>query len=125
LSYAAPTKTRQPKRVTETDLLKGRVKELEAKLARVIAETNNYVQLVQDHANTKLEELLQRQVEADGQVLDCWQSNVEELLAENEALRGENERRRAEVERLKGQVSKPKVEKRKGRKKKGVWEVEG
>lgn len=58
----------------------------------VIRDTNLLIEEMEQAANAKLEALLRKQVEADEQVLACWEDNLETLLNENDSFRQEVER---------------------------------
>ena len=62
------------------------------KINFVIRDTNLLIEEMEQAANAKLEALLRKQVEADEQVLACWEDNLETLLNENDSFRQEVER---------------------------------
>ena len=62
------------------------------KINFVIRDTNLLIEEMEQAANAKLEALLRKQVEADEQVLACWEDNLETLLNENNSFRQEVER---------------------------------
>ncbi len=63
-----------------------------AKVSYVIRDTNLFVDQLERDTNTKLETLLKKQVEVDGQVLACWEDNLDTVIKENEMTRLEIER---------------------------------
>ena len=62
------------------------------KIDYIIRDTNLLIDQMEQAANAKLDTLLKKQVEADTQVLTCWEDNLEALLNENEGFRQEVER---------------------------------
>ncbi len=57
------------------------------KVAFIIRDTNLLIDEMEQAANTKLDTLLKKQVEADIQVLNCWEDNLDTVIKENETFR--------------------------------------
>ena len=55
----------------------------------VIRDTNQLIEEMEQAANAKLDTLLKKQVEADTQVLVCWEDNLDTVIKENETFRGQ------------------------------------
>lgn len=51
----------------------------------LIADTNAHIERIEAQANDRLEELISRQIAADGQVLATWQDNARLLWEELKA----------------------------------------
>ena len=62
------------------------------KINFVIRDTNLLIEQMEQAANAKLESLLFKQVEADTQVLTCWEDNLDTVIKENEGIQQEIER---------------------------------
>ena len=58
----------------------------------VIRDTNLLIEEMEQSANTKLDTLLKKQVEADTQVLTCWEDNLDTVIKENETFREQVDR---------------------------------
>jgi hypothetical protein len=67
------------------------------KVQFVIRDTNEHIALLEEQANERLGELLQKQIEADSQVLACWEDNLEAVLSENEQITAERDRLREKL----------------------------
>jgi hypothetical protein len=67
------------------------------KVQFVIRDTNDHIEQLEATTNERLSELLQRQIEADSQVLACWEDNLETVLAENEQIAAERDRLREKL----------------------------
>lgn len=67
------------------------------KVQFVIRDTNHHIEQLEAIANERLSELLQKQIEADTKVLECWEENVETLLTENERIAAEQEKLRSKL----------------------------
>lgn len=63
----------------------------------LIRDTNEHIEQLEATANERLSELLQKQIEADTKVLECWENNVETLLTENERIAAEQDRLRSKL----------------------------
>ena len=63
-----------------------------SKVNFVIRDTNLLIDQMEQAANAKLDTLLQKQVEADTQVLSCWEDNLDTVIKENEGFRQDVER---------------------------------
>ena len=62
------------------------------KINFVIRDTNLLVEEMEQAANTKLDTLLKKQVEADTHVLTCWEDNLDAVIKENETFREQVDR---------------------------------
>ncbi len=58
----------------------------------VIRDTNLLIEEMEQSANAKLGTLLKKQVEADTQVLSCWEDNLDTVIKENETFREQVDR---------------------------------
>lgn len=63
----------------------------------LIRDTNDHIEQLEATANERLSELLQKQIEADAKVLECWENNVETLLTENQRIAAEQEKLRSKL----------------------------
>ena len=63
-----------------------------SKVSFVIRDTNLLIEEMEQAANAKLDTLLKKQVEADTQVLTCWEDNLYMVIKENETFREQVER---------------------------------
>ncbi len=78
------------------------INSLLAKVNFVIRDTNLLIDQMEQAANTKLESLLRKQVEADTQVLSCWEDNLDTVLKENEGIQQEIARLQKKLKVKKG-----------------------
>lgn len=103
-----PPKRRQPRPLTEADLLRQQIKALENEIEFVKAETNRFIDDLERRANARVIELAQRQVDHDNKVIEAINQSMEILLAENEELKAENRRLKNELARKPAQKKKSK-----------------
>ncbi len=68
------------------------INSLLAKVNFVIRDTNLLIDQIEQAANAKLDALLKKQVEADTQVLTCWEDNLDTVIKENETFREQVDR---------------------------------
>ena len=66
------------------------------KIDFIIRDTNDTIAILEQQANQKLSELLQKQVQADQQMLTVWEDNTELLWQEKQVLEDKLRQKRKE-----------------------------